>query len=70
MMMLKGQNGIAKGCAAQLWRERQQGVRAFFALHLQPSSQPANLNNSFIGLNTVVGENTRRVVTSDYRSIH
>jgi hypothetical protein len=53
-----------------LWRERQQGVRAFFALHLQPSSQPANLNNSFIGLNTVVGENTRRVVTSDYRSIH
>ena len=68
MMMLKGQNGIAKGCAAQTWRKRQENVRAFFGLHLNPSSQPS-IFNPIVGTNTVGGNRTEETLFSDYRSI-
>jgi hypothetical protein len=67
MMMLKGQNGIAKGCAAQTWRKRQESIRTFFGLHLQPSAKPST-NNLIAGFNAGVGNRTETLF-SDYRSI-
>jgi hypothetical protein len=69
MMMLKGQNGIAKGCAAQTWRTRQKNLRGFLALHLSPSAQPSHINNPIVGFNTVSGNRTEETLFSDYRSI-
>ena len=70
IMMLKGQNGIAKGCAAQLWRKRQQNVRSFIGRNLRPSVQPSHTNNLFINPNTICGNRTVETLFSDYRSIH
>jgi hypothetical protein len=67
MKTLKGQNGIARGCAAQMWRQRQENTRTFFGLHLQPSTKPSN-NNLIAGFNTGVGTRTETLF-SDYRNI-
>ena len=67
MMMLKGQNRIAKGRPAQTWRNRQQSVCMFFGLHLQPSAKPSN-HNLIAGFNTGVGTGTESLL-SDYRNI-
>ncbi|MBI3651294.1 MAG: hypothetical protein HY231_09775 [Acidobacteria bacterium] len=69
MMMRKEQNGIAKCSAAQLWRERQLGGRAFFGQHLQPSSQPSLTNIFVVGVNTINGIGTEQTLFSDYRSL-
>ena len=70
IMMFKGQNKIAKGCAAQSWRKRQQNVRSFFGRNLRPSVQPSHTNNLFINPNTICGNRTVETLASDYRSIH
>jgi hypothetical protein len=67
MMMLKGQNKIAKRSAAQLWRERQ--LCAFFGQTLQPSTHLSTTNNPIVGFNTLGGNRTEQNAVSDYRSI-
>jgi hypothetical protein len=69
MMMLKGQNGIAKRSAAQLWRERQLCVRAFFGQTLQPSTHLSTTNNPIVGFATLGGNRTEQNAVSDYRGI-
>ena len=69
MMMLKGQNKIAKRSAAQLWRERQLCVRAFFGQTLQPSTHLSNTNNPVVGFITIGGNRTEQTLFSDYRSM-
>ncbi len=69
MMMLKGQNGIAKRSAARSWRERQLCVRAFFGQTLQPSTHLTITNNPIVGISTLGGNRPEQTVFSDYRSM-
>jgi hypothetical protein len=68
MMMLKGQNGIAKHSAARLWRERALCVRVFFGRTLQPSTHLSNTNNPVVGLITINGNRIEQTMFADYRS--